>query len=53
MPDVKIQKPPDATARRRRKRAAELSAFRKMLRRKYGTLSDSTDGIRADRQARG
>jgi hypothetical protein len=30
-----------------------MAAFRKMLRRIYGTLADSTGGIRADRQARG
>jgi plasmid stability protein len=33
--------------------AAELKAFKGMLRRKYGTLSDSTEGIREDRGARG
>jgi plasmid stability protein len=43
----------DAASRPRQERAAEMEAFRKMLRRKYGTLSDSTDGIRADREARG
>ena len=34
-------------------RAAEMAAFRKMLQRKYGKLSDSTRGIRQERQARG
>ena len=34
-------------------RAAEMAAFRKMLQRKYGTLRDSTSGIRQERQARG
>ncbi|MDP2996793.1 MAG: hypothetical protein Q8N47_04840 [Bryobacterales bacterium] len=43
----------DTASRPRQERAAEMEAFRKMLRRKYGPLSDSTDGIRADREARG
>jgi len=37
----------------KQERIAEMQAFRKMLRRKYGKLSDSTSGIRAERQARG
>ena len=43
----------DAAAKPKRERAAELAAFRRMLRRKYGTLTDSTEGIRGDREARG
>jgi plasmid stability protein len=37
----------------KQKRAAELAAFREMVRRKYGILRDSTDDIRSDREARG
>lgn len=33
-------------------RAAEMAAFRKMLNRKYGTLTDSTRGIREERERR-
>jgi len=43
----------EAASRPKLERAAELSAFRQLLRRKYGTLTDSTAGIRADRRARG
>jgi plasmid stability protein len=43
----------EAAGRSKLDRAAELSAFRGMLRRKYGAVSDSTAGIRADREARG
>jgi plasmid stability protein len=43
----------EAASRPKRQSAAEMAAFRSMLRRKYGPLSDSTGGIRADRQARG
>jgi plasmid stability protein len=43
----------EAASRPQKDRVAELDAFREMLRRKYGTLSDSTDQIRADREARG
>jgi plasmid stability protein len=43
----------EAAFKRARDRAAELSAFQDMLRRKYGQLSDSTGGIRADREKRG
>jgi plasmid stability protein len=35
------------------RRAAELRAFRRMLRRKYGLLADSSGGIRKERAARG
>jgi plasmid stability protein len=34
-------------------RAMELASFREMLRRKYGTLRDSTEDIRRDRETRG
>lgn len=37
----------------KKERAAEMAAFRKMLHRKYGTLSDSTRRIRKEREARG
>jgi plasmid stability protein len=43
----------DLAAKPKLELAAEISAFRGMLRRKYGTLADSTDGIRADRETRG
>jgi plasmid stability protein len=43
----------EAASHPARDRAAELSAFQDMLRRKYGELSDSTAAIRADREARG
>jgi plasmid stability protein len=43
----------EAASKPKQNRIAEMAAFRKMLRRKYGTLADSTGGIRADRQARG
>jgi plasmid stability protein len=43
----------EAAVRPRQDRAAELAAFRGMLRRKYGELPDSLDLIRADREARG
>jgi len=43
----------EAASKPKRERVAEMSAFRQMLRRKYGRLTDSTAGIRADRQARG
>jgi plasmid stability protein len=43
----------EAASKPKHDRAAELAAFRDMLRRKYGTLSDSTGEIRADREARG
>jgi len=56
MADDKIGKPAErkeAASKLCRDRAAELSALREMMRRKYGDLSDSTAGIRADREARG
>ena len=43
----------DTAQKPRREIVAELKAFRGMLRRKYGVLSDSTEGIREDREARG
>ena len=43
----------EAAEKPRHDRAAELTSFRRMLRRKYGTLSDSTEGIRKDREERG
>ena len=43
----------DTAQKPRREVVAELRAFRGMLRRKYGTLADSTEGIREDREARG
>jgi plasmid stability protein len=43
----------EAAAKPKRASAAEMAAFRSMLRRKYGPMGDSTGGIRADRQARG
>jgi plasmid stability protein len=43
----------EAASRPKRESAAEMAAFRNMLRRKYGSVGDSTGGIRADRQARG
>lgn len=42
----------EAASKPAKDRAAELSAFRDMLRRKYGELSDSTAAIRADREGR-
>lgn len=39
--------------RRREETLSELKAFRDKMRKKYGVLSDSTPGIREDRQARG
>jgi plasmid stability protein len=43
----------EAAAKPKRESALEMIAFRKMLQRKYGKLSDSTAGIRAERRARG
>jgi plasmid stability protein len=43
----------EAASRPARERAAEMSAFQNMLRRKYGEFSDSTPAIRADRGACG
>lgn len=39
--------------KRRQETVRKLKAFRNKLRKKYGELSDSTPGIREDRQARG
>ena len=39
--------------RRREETLRELKAFRDKMRKKYGVLSDSTPGIREERQARG
>ena len=43
----------EAVAKPQRDCAAKISSLRKSLRRKYGTLSDSTALIREDRQTRG
>ena len=43
----------EVAAKPKRERSAEMAAFRRMLQRKYGTLSDSTAGIREDREGRG
>jgi plasmid stability protein len=43
----------EEATRRREKMLSELKAFRDKMRKKYGVLSDSTPGIREDRQARG
>lgn len=43
----------DDAKRRRQETIRQLKAFRNKLRKKYGVLSDSTPGIREDRQARG
>jgi len=42
-----------AATKPRKDCAAQITAFREKLRRKYGRLSDSTAGIRRDREARG
>ena len=36
----------------KKNRAAEMAALRKMLQKKYGTLSDHTRGVRRERDAR-
>jgi plasmid stability protein len=43
----------DAAKKPQSEIAAEVKALRGMLRRKYGTLRDSTEGIRENREARG
>jgi hypothetical protein len=43
----------EAASRPKQDMVAELRAFREMLRREYGELSDSTEGIRQDRESRG
>jgi hypothetical protein len=40
-------------ARRRKETLRELKAFQNKRRKKYGVLSDTTPGIREERQARG
>ncbi len=39
--------------KRRQETVKKLQAFQAKMRKKYGVLSDSTPGIREDRQARG
>ena len=43
----------EAARKPRQDLAAQMGLLRGRLRRKYGTLSDSTAGIRAGREARG
>jgi len=43
----------DEAMKRRQETIRKLKAFRDKMRKKYGELSDSTPGIRKDRQARG
>ena len=43
----------DAAIKPQQDCAAEIAAFRDRVRSKYGSLSDSTPGIRGDREARG
>ena len=43
----------EAAMNRRRETIRKLKAFRDKMREKHGELSDSTPGIREDRQARG
>jgi plasmid stability protein len=43
----------EAALKPKQDRAAELACFREMLRRKYGSLRDSTEDIRHDRETRG
>ena len=43
----------EAASRSRQDMVAELRAFRETVRREYGELSDSTEGIRQDRESRG
>jgi plasmid stability protein len=43
----------EAASRQRQDLVAEAQAFRDMLQQKYGLLSDSTEGIRQDRESRG
>jgi plasmid stability protein len=43
----------EAVSRPKQDLVAEAQAFREMLRQKYGTLSDSTGGVREDRESRG
>jgi len=55
MPKPAKRNPPKGADARRSKEAVirKIDAFRNRLRRKYGTLSDSTPEIREDREARG
>jgi plasmid stability protein len=43
----------EAALKPKQDRALELASFREMLQRKYGTLRDSTEDIRQDRETRG
>ncbi len=43
----------EEATKQREKMLSELKAFRDKMRKKYGVLSDSTPGIREERQARG
>ena len=43
----------EAASRSRQDMVAELRAFRDKLEQEYGILSDSTEGIRQDRESRG
>ncbi len=43
----------EAASRPRQDILAELDAFRDKLEQEYGILSDSTEGIRQDRESRG
>jgi len=43
----------EEAAKRRQETLRKLKAFQDKMRKKYGVLSDSTPGIREDRQARG
>jgi plasmid stability protein len=43
----------DAALKRRNDWAAELAAGREEIQKAYGVLSDSTEGIRRDREERG
>lgn len=43
----------EEASKSRKELLRKIDAFRNGLRRKYGTLSDSTVGIREDREARG
>jgi len=43
----------EAASRSRQEMVAELRTFRDKLEQEYGLLSDSTEGIRQDRESRG
>ena len=43
----------EAASRSRQEMVAELRAFRDKLEQEYGILSDSTEGIRQERESRG